>query len=319
MTWTYDAETGTLTGASPATGALTIPGTIKGCTITAIGDWAFGNSNALTSVTIPGSVTRIGDSAFYSCEGLTAVTLPVGLTDIGANAFSFCKRLASVTIPSSVESIGNNAFLRCDSLASVTIEAGVKRIGKYMFAMCTNLASVTVPASVESIGDAAFQACSALSSMTIEAGVETIGESVFFRCTQLTTLTIPGSVESIGAGVFGDSGLETLYVAAKYEGTGYLDETALPEGCTVVYGDPPIVLEGVGIANNEGRVTWTITFPGQEDVRYHVEWTRDLTLTNGWRDLGTMFVQQTYTNGTVTLQGVETRKSAFYRVMVPGE
>ena len=42
--------------------------------VTSIGDFAFYNANALTSITIPASVTSIGDGAFNSVTKLASVT-----------------------------------------------------------------------------------------------------------------------------------------------------------------------------------------------------------------------------------------------------
>ena len=52
-------------------GAVTIPATIGGLPVVAIGDYAFLGCTGLTSVTIPSSVTSIWGYAFYGCSGLT--------------------------------------------------------------------------------------------------------------------------------------------------------------------------------------------------------------------------------------------------------
>ena len=47
-----------------ATGAIEIPATIDGRSVTSIGDDAFHDCTGLTSITIPNSVTSIGEYAF---------------------------------------------------------------------------------------------------------------------------------------------------------------------------------------------------------------------------------------------------------------
>ena len=93
-----------------ATGAIEIPATIDGRSVTNIGSGAFRDCTGLTSVTIPNSVTSIGDYAFYRCASLTSVTIPNSVTSIGDYAFYDCSSLTSVTIPNSVTSIGDRAF-----------------------------------------------------------------------------------------------------------------------------------------------------------------------------------------------------------------
>jgi hypothetical protein len=89
----------TITGYTGPGGAITIPSTINGLTVTSIGNDAFYTNTSLTSVTIPSSVTSIGIRAFVGCG------------------------FANVTIPNSVTSIGDLAFLECYSLTGSRSQA----------------------------------------------------------------------------------------------------------------------------------------------------------------------------------------------------
>ena len=93
--------------------SVTIPNSVV-----SIGDGAFCNCFAITTVHIPNSVTRIGNDVFYGCAGLTSVTIPNNVTSIGDYAFSQ-SGLTSVTIPNSVTSIGTCAFTYCRALTEV--------------------------------------------------------------------------------------------------------------------------------------------------------------------------------------------------------
>ena len=140
ITWTYTvsngkASVGEGTLLTPAvststSGAITIPSSLGGYSVTSIGDYAFGGCNGLASVTIPDSVTSIGYSAFSYCSGLANVTIPDSVTSIESRAFSDCYRLTSVTIPNSVTNIGSYAFYNCKGLTSVTIPDSVMNIGR---------------------------------------------------------------------------------------------------------------------------------------------------------------------------------------------
>ena len=194
---TFDKKTGTVTDCDSSVTKANIPHTIKGVTVTSIGEEAFYGCISLTSVTIPDSVTSIGGSAFYNCKSLTSVTIPGSVTSIDKDAFCFCRSLTSVTIPDSVTSIGRYAFAYCESLTSVTIPDSVTSIGDYAFYGCESLTSVAIPDSVTCIGNCAFWKCSSLASVTIPDSVTSIGEYAFSDCKSLTSVTIPDSVTSI--------------------------------------------------------------------------------------------------------------------------
>ena len=236
---TFDKKTGTVTDCDSSVTKANIPHTIKGATVTCIGNGAFGWCKSLTGVTIPDSVTSIGGSAFYGCTSLTNVTIPDSVTSIGGSAFGNCKSLTNMTIPDSVTLIGNGAFLGCTSLTSVTIPDSVTSIGDRALSECTSLTSVTIPDSVTSIGNGAFASCTSLTGIwvaegnndyssdasgvlfnkdkitlvqcpgtfreyTIPDSVTSIGEQAFMGCSSLTSVTIPDSVTSIHWGAFYD-------------------------------------------------------------------------------------------------------------------
>ena len=185
-----------------ATGAIEIPATIDGRSVTHIGDNAFYNCSSLTSITIPSSVTSIGDYAFRSCIGLTSITIPSSVTSIGDYAFRYCSGLTSVTIPDSVTSIDDGTFEGCSGLTSITIPSSVTSIGSSAFQSCSGLTSVTIPDSVTSIGSHAFLFCTGLTSVTIPDSVTSIGSTAFRSCSGLTSINIPNGVISIGNQAF---------------------------------------------------------------------------------------------------------------------
>ena len=72
--WAYSVDGGnaTITGYTGSGGAVVIPDTLGGYSVTSIGASAFASKTILTGVTIPSSVTSIGNYAFSMCTGLTA-------------------------------------------------------------------------------------------------------------------------------------------------------------------------------------------------------------------------------------------------------
>ena len=121
-------------------------------------------------VTVPQGVESIGNEAFYECKALTSITLPQGVKSIGDGAFYECHALTSITLPQGVESIGDEAFSCCHALTSITVPQGVESIGDEAFSCCDALTSITLPQGVESIGNKAFAGCVALRSIRIPKG-----------------------------------------------------------------------------------------------------------------------------------------------------
>lgn len=81
--------------------------------VSIIGEHAFAQSRALSSIAIPGSVSTIKQSAFDECTGILNLNFAEGITDIGDSAFSTCVALSSVVIPNSVTTIEDYAFGSC--------------------------------------------------------------------------------------------------------------------------------------------------------------------------------------------------------------
>ena len=115
--------------------------------VTNIGNNAFFDYPALTSVEIPNSVTSIGESAFFQCMRLTSVTIGNSLTRIGKRAFDTCTALLSVEFPNSLTNIEESAFGNCFVLTSITIPNSVTSIGNNAFVNCVNLKSFTFKGS----------------------------------------------------------------------------------------------------------------------------------------------------------------------------
>ncbi len=181
---------------------VVIPASYNGLPVTSIGNNAFDNCSALTSVTIPNGVKVIREYAFRNCSSLKSITIPNSVTSISNHAFEDCTALTNITIPDSVTSIGAYAFRNCSSLTSIKIPNKVTAISEGAFVGCLSLKSVTIPNSVEYICNNAFESCFALTSITIPNSVTSIGDNAFIWCSSLKSITIPKSVTSIGTYAF---------------------------------------------------------------------------------------------------------------------
>lgn len=241
---------------------------------TVIGPQAFSRCERLMSVSIPQGVQEIGNHAFSGCSTLEEVVIPDSVVHMGNAVFRDCICLSSLIISENVENISPYLCQNCCKLTSINISANVTNIDKTAFWECRGLTNINVdlnnlayvsregvlyskdekilklvppgqrgtyivPFGVETIGENAFDECKELTNIDIPNSVTTIGDSAYYGCSGLKRLVIPDSVIQIGNWAFYKcDGLVKLYVPAAWEGTQLLQNTAIPSGCTVVYGEP---------------------------------------------------------------------------------
>ena len=262
-TYTVNGSVATVTGYTGTGGTITIPSTLGGYTVGAIGE-AFHNNKNVVSVTIPNSVTTIGDAAFDQCQLLSSAVLGTGVTSIGNYSFDSDGYLVSVNLPSSLTSIGTAAFADT-AISAVNIPSGVTSIGLGAFYRTTSLWSINVdpanlnyasvdgvlynktmttliefpyrgggyliPNGVVTIATNAFATCP-LFSVTLPNSVTTISDGAFSGCTYMSRVNIGSGVTSIGNNSFWlDPALYsvTFYglVAPTYVSSSWLTGTAL--------------------------------------------------------------------------------------------
>jgi hypothetical protein len=215
-TFTYSVEDSRtiITGISTnASGAITIPATLGGYTVTEIGRSAFRDLTNITSVTFasPASVTNIGPTAFQGCTGLMLAVLPTAITSISEGLFSGCSQLRSVTIPTSVTSIGAMAFAGCRSLNALALPASLSTLGESAFLNCRSLTSLDIPDRITSIPGQLCYECRGLTAVDLPSGLTSIGYGAFYNCLGLSSLDIPAGVTTLGANAFhGCSGIVSL-------------------------------------------------------------------------------------------------------------
>jgi hypothetical protein len=259
--YTITNGTVTITQYTGPGGSLTIPDTVTGLPVTAIGDSAFAGHAELTSVSIPDSVISLGAGAFVRCAGLTSVTIGNGVTNIAILEFYQCTSLTSVTIPDSVRHIGADAFGYCSNLTSITIPDSVLDIQQDFdlwdrdnggaFEYCSALTNVTIGGSVTNIGAYAFEGCASLTKVSIPSSVTSIGGGAFGYCTSLTNIMVDplNPAYSSVSGVLFDKSQTTLI---QYPG-GEVGSYSIPNSVTSIGAEAfanCINLTSVSIPNN---------------------------------------------------------------------
>ena len=241
-------------------GDLTIPSSLDGHPVTAIGEYAFYKCSKLTSVTIPNCVTNIDRCAFAQCGGLTSVEIPGNVAMLGLGAFGGCGSLATVKLRGRSCLAWGGAFDSCSALAefevapenqtckvvdgmllskggtrllagvngAVEIPEGVTEIGSWAFSG-REITSITLPNTVTNIEMFAFENCHRLTTVEIPNGVASIGLYAFHGCDGLTSVTIPNGVTGIGAWAF--SGCHGLTSVALPESVTFIGNDAY-HGCS---------------------------------------------------------------------------------------
>lgn len=89
----YTIENGTVTITSYTGNGIdvTVPATIDGMPVVAIGEEAFSGLQ-IRSVIIPSGVKEIGWFAFSACTVLESVSVPASVTSVGYGAFDYCPK-----------------------------------------------------------------------------------------------------------------------------------------------------------------------------------------------------------------------------------
>ena len=153
---TFDAETGSITGYNGMNTRLTIPESIDGVPVKAIGKRALWEDPLLGYVTLPEGLEYVGEDAFSITDTLKYVEFPSTLKTIDKKGFSSYRGFR-LDLPDSVEYIGEEAFSYFSVETDLIIPEGVKELGPGAFSMASRLQRVFLPASLEKIGDNCFR------------------------------------------------------------------------------------------------------------------------------------------------------------------
>ena len=189
--------------------ALTIPDTLDGYTVVAIGS-AFAKNTYLQSVVIPDTVTVIQESAFAECTNLSQIHLSDNLEYMYDSAFGYCNSLNNVCIPKTLVECYSKDFFKgeggpfrdCINLKNISFEEGITNIPKKLFYRCTGIEKINIPDTVIMIDDRAFKECTSLKNIQLSNNLTTIGQEAFNGCTSLEKVVIPNSVTTIKGAAF---------------------------------------------------------------------------------------------------------------------
>lgn len=241
FTYTVNADgtSCTLTEYSGSEKELSIPETINGYTVTALGNGLFAFKRGPESIIIPKTVTSYNNPytfsfsqilksvtvaednpAFSSLDGVLfnkdrtvleyypvareaeTYVVPEGVQTIAGYAFED-SLLISVKLPSTLKSIGNYAFSHSINLTEIVIPEGTVSIGSSAFRNCEAMKSAFIPDSATDLGTALFYSSESLESVRLPKDIQKIPGSMLFECVALKEFTIPNGVTEIEMQAFG--------------------------------------------------------------------------------------------------------------------
>lgn len=130
-----------------------------------IGEYAFGSSYRLNSLTIAEGVTEIEPEAFRA-SSMKTITLPASVTVISRSAFEICRKLEEVNI-----SPDNPEYVSSEGCASIAEKSSGRLLKAFR----------KIPASVSSIASGAIRG-SGITELRIPAGVTQIEPGAFSGC-----------------------------------------------------------------------------------------------------------------------------------------
>lgn len=209
-----DNNNATITGYKGNIKNLTLPETIDGYPVVAIGKGVFKGNTYLSSVNMGDNITSLGEETFANCSNLSWVTFSQKLQTIPKMCFAGCSSLSRVEIPDSVTTIEEGAFAKCTDLASVKLSNNLKKMSAHAFYNDDLIQSIHIPKSLESTPNSyiweyaygyvegPFYNCDGLKEVTFEDGITRIPNGLFANCTGLEQITIPDKVTELGEYAF---------------------------------------------------------------------------------------------------------------------
>ena len=183
--WEYtpEGDGACISGYLGSSSMVVIPSELDDYPVTEIAMYTFDGKTTIKSVIIPDTVARIGENAFRNCTALTSVIIQ-GSPECSREIFSGCASLTSVDL-GTIQNIPEGMFCHCSNLTDVCIPDSVVSIGKNAFDGCA-LSAVDLPESLEFIDEGAFSGC-ALTSVLLPAHTQ-IAPNALGWCPELEAI-----------------------------------------------------------------------------------------------------------------------------------
>ncbi len=233
-----------IVGYTGAAQTLSVPATLGGYPVFAIGAYALRANDTLTTLVLPASLCEIRAGAVSDCTALESITLAGESMVIEYAAFNRCKKLAEIIGFERAISVGEFCFSGCAALTALPALSPAITELPDDFASNAGLKHVALPSHIRKIGSSAFYGCDGLETLTLPETLEHIGASAFANCKALRAVTIPNRVTTLGTEAFhGCDALRYVKVGKGVTSLDYgiftfcpsLETVILPDSLSFIY------------------------------------------------------------------------------------
>lgn len=246
LLWSYNTDTKTLSfagkGAVPSNSQGMAPWSayseqavaiVLSEGITSVGEYAFNEFKAVTSVSLPESLRSIEQYAFQNCKSLHELKLGKNVSVIGQWAFAGCFSLTSLVIPNSVTEIRYRAFdfvPNVEYLNGRTSTYGARTVNGYVendfvyadstkhsLSACSAVhgGDLKIDESVHAVEEDAFRGCKQLRSVIFGDSLQTIQSNAFYENDNLIFVTLGAGIKELDRYALQCRKLKALYIKAK--------------------------------------------------------------------------------------------------------
>ena len=176
---------------------LTLPDTIDGVPVTAIGSQCFCQpAEAVEAVDGIQYVQAEPPAGTAANDTLQHLILPSSIITLQAKSLADCTVLKRLALPETVTELGERVFQRCRKLERLDLSPNLTALPAYAFADCRSLTELTIPDGVTKVGSQCFYNCTQLKSLALPRTVSEIGSGVLMNCARLERLSFPAGLNA---------------------------------------------------------------------------------------------------------------------------
>lgn len=190
---------------------VTVPSSIDGYKVTAIGEGCFKGDSSIEEIILPDTLEKVASYAFANMPNLKQLNFPDSVRSISSYAVYLSNQLESVSIGKNTSFLGNGAFVYAHSLKQLTVHEdnpyfctednvlfNKDKTDLILYPLGKTDVSYTMPDSVTCLHQWAFCGVTHLKQLTFSPNLSTMQKEVFYICDGIDELILPDSLSEIG-------------------------------------------------------------------------------------------------------------------------